>query len=470
MSRRIQPIRNTVLSPVRPVKPAAPSRKFVLDRRTMLRGVLGSAAVALALPPLEAMLDSHGTAFASGETLPVRFMSWFFGNGVRLEQWTPGSQGAGWELTDELAPLLDVKDYCNILSGFDNKAGYGRRGHHDGVAGAFSGHPFIELDPMGANYASKFGGPSIDQVIASAVGDQTYLPSLHLGVSKRVTKGEGPTLQYLSHKGPDEPVPSQYDPQAVFDALFNNYTPKDDPSGPLRVSLLDAVREDAKRLQLRVGTGDKQRLEAHLESIAQLQKQILAIPPACTLPGKPTETNQDIDGDEPLEAVAHAMADLVAIAWACDITRVVSWQQSGSVGGTVYWMTGATTEEHGLSHEPGGQELVHKAVVFNMECFAYLLERLQATEIGEGNLLDQSIVYLGSDCSEGLSHSTFDQPIIVAGGGGGAFKTPGIHYRSSSDENISDVLLRMIQVFQPDATVAGSNEGESSTVFHGIDV
>jgi hypothetical protein len=133
-------------------------------------------------------------------------------------------------------------------------------------------------------------------------------------------------------------------------------------------------------------------------------------------------------------------------------------------------MTGATTEEHGLSHEPGGQELVHKAVVFNMECFAYLLERLQATQIGEGNLLDQSIVYLGSDCSEGLSHSTFDQPIIVAGGGGGAFKTPGIHYRSSSDENISDVLLRMIQVFQPDATVAGSNEGESSTAFHGIDV
>ena len=280
----------------------------------MLRGMLGGAAVALALPPLEAMLDSHGKAFADGQALPVRFMTWFFGNGVILPRYTPSTQGTDWELTEELAPLENVRDYCSILSGFDNKAGYGRRGHHDGVAGAFSGHPFIELDPMGANYASKFGGPSIDQVVASAIGAQTYLPSLHVGVSKRVTKGEGPTLQYLSHKGPDEPVPTEYSPQAVFDALFNNYTPKDDPSGPLRVSLLDAVREDAKRLQLRVGSSDKQRLEAHLDSIAQLQKQIQAIPPACTKPGAPTQTNEDVDGNEPLQEVSHAMADLVAIA------------------------------------------------------------------------------------------------------------------------------------------------------------
>ena len=132
--------------------------KLVLSRRTMLRGMIGSAAVALALPPLEAMLNSHGTAFANGDALPRRFMTWFFGNGVRLDQWTPKGQGPGYGLTDELAPLKDVRDYCSILSGFNNKAGYGRRGHHDGIAGCFSGHPFIEIDPMGAPYASKFGG------------------------------------------------------------------------------------------------------------------------------------------------------------------------------------------------------------------------------------------------------------------------------------------------------------------------
>jgi hypothetical protein len=437
--------------------------KFVLSRRTMLRGVLGSAAVALALPPLEAMLNAHGEAFADGSPLPRRFVTWFFGNGVRLDRFTPKMQGAGYELTEELAPLANVKEYCSVLSGFNNKAGYGRRGHHDGVAGCFSGHPFIEIDPQGALYASKFGGPSIDQVAASLIGGKTYLPSLQLGVSKRVTTGEGPTLEFLSHKGPDQPLPSERNPQAVYKQLFGSYIPPEDPSGKLRVGMLDAVRDDVLRLKKRVGTVDQQRLDAHLESIAQIQKQILALPPACSLPGEPGETNKDVNGNEPLEEVSKAMADLIALAFVCDATRVVSFMQSGGVGGTIYHMTGAVSEEHGLSHEEGGQELIHKAVVFNMGCFAYLLERLKGTPEGSGNVLDNACILLGSDCAEGLTHSCFDQPIIVAGGGGGALKHPGVHYRSASGENTTDILLSCLQTLDPSVAEAGSAEGYSNT-------
>lgn len=436
--------------------------KFVLNRRTMLRGVLGSAAVALALPPLEAMLNANGTAMANGDPLPRRFVSWFFGNGVRLPQWTPASQGTDYELTEELAPLAKVKDYCSVLSGFDNKAGYGRRGHHDGVAGFFSGHPFIEIDPMGALYASKFGGPSVDQVAASIVGSKTYLPALHVGVSKRVTKGEGPTLQFLSHKGPDEPVDSERNPQKVYNSLFGNYTPPDDPTGKLRVKMLDAVLSDAKRLRMRVGQTDQQRIDAHLESVYQLQKQIQALPPACTIPTEPGSTNGDVDGNEPLEEVSKVMADLVVAAFVCDVTRVVSFMQSGGVGSTIYHMTGATTEEHGLSHEPGGQELIHKAVVFNMGCFAYLLERLKETTEAGGNLLDNSVVLLGSDCAEGLTHSCVDQPCIVAGRGGGTLKYPGVHYRSTSNENTTDILISCLRSLDPSISELGSEQGYSN--------
>lgn len=442
--------------------------KHTLHRRTVLRGMLGGVAVALGLPPLEAMLNANGDALADGTQLPRRFVTWFFGNGVILPRWTPPSQGAGWELTEELAPLANVREYCSILSGFDNKAGYGRRGHHDGVAGAFSGYPFIELDPMGANYSSKFGGPSIDQVAASYVGARTFLPSMHVGCSKRVTDVEGPTLQFLSHKGPDQPVPTEYSPQAVYTSLFGNFTPPDDPKGPLRISMLDAVREDALALQKRVGSNDKKRLEAHMQSMLQLEKQIGALPPVCTIPGMPTQTNDDVDGNEPLEAVSKAMADLIVAAFTCDVTRVASFQQSGSVGGTIYYMTGATSEEHGLSHEPGGQELVHQAVVFNMQCFAYLLEGLEAAGEGAGNLLDNSCILLGSDCAEGLSHSCFDQPIIVAGRGGGALVHPGIHYRSQSGENTSDILLTCLQTVAPEAAEVGGAEGYSNTAFGAI--
>ena len=449
------------------------SKRFVLNRRAVLKGVIGSTVVGLALPTLEAMLDSHGTAYASGEALPKRFMSWFFGNGVRLDRFTPSGQGQGdaWELTEELQPLENVKDYVSILSGFSNKAGYGRRGHHDGVAGHFSGYPFIPLDPGGANYSSKFGGPSIDQQILSrlqAQGVNTYIPSLHVGVSKRVTTGEGPTLQYISHKGPDESIESQRNPVDVFNALFGNFVPKDDPEGPLRVAMLDVVANDAKRLKSRVGKADQSRLDAHLDSIAQLQSQISALPPACTAPTMPTETNDDQDGKEPLEAVSKVMADLVTLAWKCDITRVASWHQSGSVGGTVYWMTGATTEEHGLSHDTAGQELVHQAVVFNMGCFANLLETLEAAKEPDGSsLLDHSVVMLGSDCAEGLSHSSFDQPCILAGGGGGALKT-GMHYRSPDGANLSNVLVSVLKAFDPSATEVGADEGYSNTALGDI--
>jgi len=184
------------------------------------------------------------------------------------------------------------------------------------------------------------------------------------------------------------------------------------------------------------------------------------------VPDKTNETNDDIDGNEPLEAVSKAMASLVAVAWACDITRVVSWQQSGSVGGTVYYMTGATTEEHGLSHEPDGQELVHQAVVFNMGCFASMLETFINTKEPDGsNLLDHACILLGSDCSEGISHSTFDQPAIVAGTGGGVLKHPGIHYRSPDGQNTADILITCLQTLDPSVSEVGSAEGYSNTAF-----
>ncbi len=463
--------------------------KFTLSRRTMLRGAVGTGIASLGLPLLDAMLNSHGTALAGGAPLPVRYMSWFWGNGVRLDRWVPSAALAGsdpdgdnplfetglakrdaWQLSEELAPLANVKEYVSVLTGFFNRAGSQyRRGHHDGAAGSLSGIPFIPLDPGGAPYASKFGGPTLDQVIVNrmqAQGVSTYIPSLHVGVSKRITEGEGPTLWHISHKGPDEPIASVHSPQEIYDQLFGNFVPEDDPSGQLRIQMLDAVAKDAERLKKRVGKVDQQRLDAHIDSVSQLRQQIAALPPTCTKPGPPTQTNEDVNGNEPLEEVAHAMADLIALAWSCDLTRVATWQQSGSVGGTVYWMTGATTEEHGLSHEPGGQELIHGAVVFNMSCVAYLLEKLRDTPEGSGNLLDNSAIVVVSDCAQGLTHSNWDMPFVVAGKGGGALESD-LHFRSSNDKsqgkNTSDILLSVLQAVDPTATEVGADEGYSST-------
>lgn len=438
-----------------------------LDRRQLLRGMVGGLSAAVALPTLEAMLNGNGTALAAGGPLPTRMGVFFFGNGVRLDRFVPSATGADWQLSEQLAPLANVKDYVNVVSGYRAQAGYGRRGHHDGAAAVLSGIPFVELPHDEGSYSSKFGGPTIDQVAADIIGNTTFR-SLQVGVSKRVTTGEGPGLQYICHRGPDAPIAPEYNPQALFTRLFSSFTPKDpnDPTNGFRMSVLDAIKDDAAKLNRRLGANDKQRLDAHLTAIGQLQREIGALPPVvtsgCLVPPTPTTDNRHNNGREPMEDVARAMNQLVTLAMACDLTRVVSYMLTGGVGGIVYWMLGENREQHGLSHEPSAREFIHQSIVWNFSRFADLMERLKATPDGDGNLLDHSVWLCSTDVAEGESHSSDNYPLVIAGRGSGALKYPGIHHRGSSANNTSDVLLSIMQAAGTGLTEIGQAQGHSN--------
>lgn len=442
-----------------------------LQRRTFLKG-LGAA---LALPTLEAMLNSHGTAYAQNMPFPKRYVAWFFGNGVIQSRWTPAATGANWALTDQLQPLvdaargIDVKSYVTVVSGYNIKTP-NARGHHNGVCAMMSGAPFIPLDPMGAGYSSKFSVKSVDQVIADAIAGPTPKKSLQLAVSKRYTTGEGPTLQYLSHRGPDQPLLQETNPAALFNTLFANFTPKDptDPRDRMRANVLDAVKDDTNRLKAKLGTADKQRLDAHLTAISEVRAQVLALPPvvtsACTKPNAPTQTNQDQNGVEPYEAVNKVMSDLLALAFACDLTRVASYQFSGSVGGQCFKSLSPNDprdNEHALTHDAAAQQKVHDGIVFTMQNFAYTLNALKKTIEGTGNVLDNSCVLCTSDVSEGLDHSIDDYPILVAGKAGGALNA-GIHVRGPGQNTTNVLLSCMKAVVGPSVTSAGAAEGIST--------
>ncbi|HKU43418.1 MAG TPA: DUF1552 domain-containing protein, partial [Polyangiales bacterium] len=252
--------------------------KHTIRRRTLLRGLAYGGAVSVALPVLECMLDGSGRALAQGAPLPKRFGVFFWGNGVRMARYLPSTTGS-YELSETLKPLANVKDYVSVVSGYDIKTG-NQRGHHAGCVGILSGAPMISQDPKGAPYASTFSAPSIDQVVAASVGKLTRFKSLEVGVSKNVTTGEGTTLRYLSHNGPDNPNPPEYSPKALYARVFGtgfsapNQTPSIDPKLALRRSVLSAVREDATALRARLGRNDQQRLDQHFESIRALENQI----------------------------------------------------------------------------------------------------------------------------------------------------------------------------------------------------
>ncbi|MGE0789232.1 MAG: DUF1552 domain-containing protein [Sandaracinaceae bacterium] len=437
------------------------SKRWGLSRRNVLRGLVGGSVVTLGLPLFDMYFDDHGKALADGGAIPRRFGVFFWGNGVIPERWTPSSTGAGWSLSEQLQPLAPVKDWVSIVTGMDVKSG-NERGHHAGTVGILSGSPMISQDPMGANYASTFSAPSIDQVVKANIPSARF-GSIEFGVHDRPPTSEGTTLQYLSHNGPDDVNAPEYSPGALFNRIFGSgFTPPGehpevDPRLALQRSVLDAVLEDGAALRSRLGARDKERLDRHMDGIRELERRIMEqetmTPPpylaSCAEPGMPGDPMGD------LREVNRLMSDVMAMALACDQTRVFSNMFSGSVSNTRY--PGTAAGHHSQTHDEGAPWAdVHTATMYIMQCLSDMLVAFKDVPEGDGTLLDHLVVMASTDLS--WDHRITDYPIIVAGGACGDLVHPGIHYRSSG-ENTSRVLLTCARAGGADLSAFGNGGG-----------
>ena len=148
-----------------------------LSRRTVLRGLLGGTAITVGLPPLEAMLNSSGTAYADGGALPLRFGTWFWGNGMLPSLWTPTGEGEGdaWALSEQLSPLAPVKHLITVVTGMEVRV-LNAIPHTSGAAGFLTG-----IEPIGEEGDHTFGGPTVDQVVAAEIGGDSRFRSLQTG-------------------------------------------------------------------------------------------------------------------------------------------------------------------------------------------------------------------------------------------------------------------------------------------------
>ena len=446
-------------------------KRTQMHRRTVLRGLVGGAIATVGLPTLEAMLNSNGTAFADGSPIPVRMILWCFGNGVILNRWVPGGirtpvVGPGYPLPQELTAFANVKDYLSICSGFDNKCKY-QITHHEGMT-IFSGHTMTDIG-QGSGFFSNARGPSVDQVAAKAIGGLTTIPSIQLGCITQISQADyGTTMHNVSHKDHLQPLPPTKNPQQAYQQIAGLFVPPDDPTKPARLSVVDSVREDLKELKKRLGQADIKRVDAHIEAMAQLETKINATAPLCGLPAQPEATSDTTHG---IRAVNEAMGDLVAFAFACDITRIASYLFVGGASEAGFPEIG-TPSQHSLSHghwtnalaggappyqESGQIEQMNAGVMYEMEMAAYFADKLRETpDAAGGNLLDNTVMLISSDCSEGFAHSLVDFPIAIVGKGGGRLKYPGEHFRVDNHRNASDVILSVLQAVVPEATELGS--------------
>ena len=429
------------------------------SRRRFLRGVLGGAAVGVGLPWLEFMAHPVKAHAAGTDAFPRRFVLFFWGNGMLPDRWVPPTTGANYQLSEQLQPLASIREHVTVVSGMAVKAP-NIGAHSSGPAGFLAGGP---LRRDGSNMVLP--GPTIDQIIANEVGSNTVFRSLEIAVE------EG--ARGLSHTSPTNVNPAESNPRILFERLFGSSfrapgeEPIVDPTLSLRRSVLDAVSDDLRRLQNRVGTADKARLDQHFTGVRDLELRVARLledPPnlaACARPEEPGDY-LPIDGRPQMTALTSVMADMAAMSLACDQTRVLSLWYSSPVNNILY--PGASAGHHGLTHdEPGDQPTVNMIVKSIMGDFATFVQRLAAVDEGDGTLLDHTGILATSDVSLGRNHSIDEYPVLLAGKMGGYLK-PGQHYRSEGGENVSKVALTMAQGMGLSLPSFGYDDGQTDAI------
>lgn len=428
-----------------------------LSRRTLLRGMLAGSAVSVALPLLEAALNRNGTALASGDPFPRRFGLFYWGNGVLADGLVPTTEGPSWTPSPVLEPLAPMRDQITVVSGMKVYTG-NTTPHISGPAGLLSGRPIV---PDGSE---SFSGPSFDQVVASAIGGDTRFRSLEVGVQRSDLS--------FSFNAPHSINPPECSPVALYQRLFVDgfVAPGSgaqvDPRLALRRSVLSAVGDDVKRLQQRLGAADKARLEQHLEGVRGLEKQLEKLeqnPPslaACLAPADPGPDLADIEGRPQLSATCRAMGKLLAMALACDQTRVFSLWFSRPVSNLLYPSVNAG--HHQLTHdEPDHQPQVLSIVQYILTELNAFLQEFSAITEGDGTLLDHSAILATTDCSYARAHSVENYPLLIAGTANGALRK-GTHYHSVSNENTSKVMLSLARAVGLDMASYGLKDGEAT--------
>lgn len=504
---------------------------FRLPRRTVLRA-LGGAAVGL--PVLECMLNQNGDALAQSGALPRRYAVVFAGQAIGGDGWeedrsmiageriqragdfiVPPETGAGYSVTtplqalDELGLLPDITLVSGLAIPFSRSSvepadvppGGAFRDFHGGGAGPL----LCGTRSQAANFTCR--GITSDQVVAATNRGSTLdalvvraQPAWYLSGSSFAGR------QYISYTGDGDPVEAQVSPLIVYRSLFDGFTPDGDAEQAVhdfelraRTSVLSLISEKRARLLGRVGAADRVRLERHFDEIRELELRLAATPSqdmGCVRPAEPPadpavgEDNAGSGSDSIAtntgysneHARARLLADLIHMAFVCDLTRVATLQltvfQSHM---NVFPVTEALgtpvrADLHECGHngdqENRGQFPVSLCLKWHLSHYAYLLDKLKSTPEGAGTLLDNSAIVFMPEAGHGVqlndgeslnqTHSVEKMVLLVGGRAGGL--SPGRHL-AATGTHPAKVLVSAMQAVGHEGETLGEVSGNVPELF-----
>jgi hypothetical protein len=444
----------------------------------------GAASIAVALPLLDAMLPRRASAQAAAS--PLRFGVYFSSNGVIDPDWTPAGGEKDFTLSSTLAPLAAHREDIVIVKGLDAQTSYMQDGNPHDLAMA---HMLTGMRMQGSSFGraghildGTAGGPSVDQALAKVIGGETKLRSLELGVQSTISDLE-PMVTRMSYGGPNDPRTPLDDPKQVFQRLFGGGAESQAEIDALhrrQKSVLDAVLAEFNAVSGTLGYDDRQKLERHAEAIRDIERQLelMKMPTlaGCQVPTSPPTVDVDTFYDctrdsrpnkclPGFDVIGKAQMDLMVLALACDLSRVVSLQWSTAESTTVHSQIGIADEHHLMSHDIKNKApLMTQVNTWYAQQFAYLLSELKKVPEGGGTLLDNTLLFWPNELSQAEVHSRRNLPYVLAGSAQG--KVPTGRYLQYKGEPHNQLLATFMNIFGVE--VAGFGEAMYPGVLSGI--
>ena len=410
------------------------------NRRALLRGILGSGAVSVALPFLDCFLDDNGEALAAGGAMPVRFGTWYWGMGH-----TPGhavkprTDIGEVEFLEECKALIPHRQYINYFGGFNTPLdGRSNSPHRTGWVASRTG----VVPPIG----DEILAPTIDILVGDAIGGGTRFRNLDV-------TSTGNPIDIYSARSNFSRAAAEASPVTFYARLFgadfidpNRGAFKPDPRVMVDKSVLSGVAEESKTLIKSLGSVDQARLDEYFTSIRQLENQLalqLEKPPAnemCKVPPSPSDLAFNLrSGGVEVEVVQEThriMTELLVMAVACNQTKVFNMAYSDNF--SKLRRAGETYTHHVLTHEePTDVKVGYQPTAFwfnckSMEACATFIGAFSKIREGAGTLLDNTLIFAGSETSYARIHSVDNIPVMTFGRAGGRIKT-GLHIPGGGD-------------------------------------
>jgi Protein of unknown function (DUF1552) len=419
-----------------------------LSRRTLLKG----AGVSLALPLLDAMVPA-ATALAQTAAAPRMRMGFFYiphgaimyntAHGPAMDKWTPSGAGADFKLSPILSSLEPYKKYVSSFGNLENKASAG------------SVHTLNPATWLSATRPDGTGShahmaPTIDQMIARVISQDTPLPSLELASETTVQSAAGGGGNYttLSFRNAESPLPMEYNPHKVFLQLFGEGDTAEERAFITRQtrSVLDLISERTKELQSELGNNDRVVLDAYMESVREIERRAEKAGSSnlssLKIPAAPVGELDNFADQVKL------MFDLLALAFQADLTRVASYIMVAEGTNRTYNHIGVPESFHPISHHSNDLERINKLVkiqTWHVQKFSEFVAKLAATPDGDGTLLDHSIFMYGSNMSNSDLHNNYPVPNIIVGGGNGKVKLGGQQILLPEHTPIANLHLTLLQ-------------------------